>query len=257
MDKSTITNFTKNVQVSLTKHAPSILTGIGIAGMIGTTVMAVKATPKALECIEKKKKETHSEKLPVVEVIKATWKCYIPAAVTGAGSAACLVRANSLSTRRNAALLTAYNLSRTALSEYKDKVVETLGEKKEKAIVDAIAKDKVDRDLTPSSEVIMTERGTTLCYDAHFGRFFNSDRDAIIRAENELNRIIKAHMYASLNEFYAEINLPPVDMGNELGWNFDDGEIRIEFSSVLAPDGRPCLAIHFNVLPSYDYSKLF
>lgn len=255
MDKTTLTNFTKNVRITLTKHSPAILTGIGITGMIGTTVMAVKATPKALQRIEEKKKELHSEKLPVVEVIKATWRCYIPAAVTGFGSAACLIRANSISTRRNAALLTAYNLSKTALDEYKDKVVETIGENKEKAIIDAIAKDKVEKNPVVNNEVIVTDKGPTLCYDALFGRYFTSDIDTIKRAENNLNRIIVSNMYASLNEFYSEIGLSGVDIGDDLGWNLDDGQIEIEFSSQIASDGRPCIVLNYNVLPAYDYHK--
>ncbi len=40
---------------AMKKHSPEILTGIGIAGMITTTVMAVKATPKALILLEEKK----------------------------------------------------------------------------------------------------------------------------------------------------------------------------------------------------------
>ena len=256
MNKPNMTGLLHKAQNALNENAPVILTSVGIFGMFGTTVMAVKATPRAIELIERKREEKKVDKLPVIEIVKATWKCYIPAAVTGIASTGCLLRANSISTRRNAALLTAYNLSKSALNEYKEKVVETIGEKKEKTIVDAIAKDKVEKNQTPNSEVIVTEKGTTLCYDALFGRFFISDMETIKRAENALNRIITAHMYASLNEFYAEIDLPPVDMGSELGWNFDDGEIKIEQSPVLAPDGRPCLAIHFNVLPSYGYSKL-
>lgn len=257
MNKSTLTNFAKSVQMSLTKNAPAILTGVGIAGMIGTTVMAVKATPKAIKLIEEKKEENHVDKLPAIEVVKATWKCYIPAAVTGIGSTACLIRANSISTRRNAALLTAYNLSKTALSEYKDKVVETFGEKKEKAIIDAISKDKVENDPVANRDVIVTDKGSTLCYDALFGRYFMSDIDAIKRAENNLNRIIVSNMYASLNEFYAEIGLSRVEIGDSVGWNIDDGQIEIDFSSQIASDGRPCIVIHYSVLPNYGYCNFF
>lgn len=257
MNNSTLTTFTENARASLAKNSPAILTGIGIAGMIGTTVMAVKATPKALQCIEHKKDEQHVDKLPAIEVVKATWKCYIPAAITGVGSAACLIRANSVSTRRNAALLTAYNLSKTALSEYKEKVVETFGEKKEKTIIDAIAKDKVEKDPVTNHEVIVTEKGSTLCYDALFGRYFTSDIDTIKKAENNLNRIIVSNMYASLNEFYSEIGLSRVEIGDSVGWTIDDGQIEIDFSSQIASDGRPCIVIHYNVLPNYDYCKLF
>ena len=41
------------VKKSTIKHSPEILTGIGIAGMVTTTVMAVRATPKALDLLEK------------------------------------------------------------------------------------------------------------------------------------------------------------------------------------------------------------
>lgn len=257
MNKSSLTNFAKSIQRTLTKNSPAILTGIGIVGMVGTTVMAVKATPKALQLIEEKKEEQHVDKLPVVDVVKTTWKCYVPAAATGVGSVACLIRANSVSTRRNAALLTAYNLSKTALSEYKEKVVETLGEKKEKAIIDAISKDKVEKDPVSNHDIIVTDKGVTLCYDALFGRYFMSDIDAIKRAENSLNRIIVSNMYASLNEFYCEIGLSRVEIGDCVGWNIDDGQIEIDFSSQIASDGRPCIVIHYNVLPNYDYNKLF
>ena len=52
MNKSSIKNALKSIQTTVSKHSPEILTGIGIAGMITTTVLAVRATPKALVLIE-------------------------------------------------------------------------------------------------------------------------------------------------------------------------------------------------------------
>ena len=257
MDKSTVSNFFKNAQTTLTKHSPEILTGIGIAGMVGTTIMAVKATPKALKMIEEQKKKLKCEKLPPVEVVKTTWKCYIPAAVTGVTSVACLIKATSLSTRRNAALVTAYNLSKTALDEYKDKVVETVGEKKEKAIRDEIAKDKLEKNPVENQDIIVTDKGTTRCLDSLFGRRFMSSRDAIERAVNRLNRRITSEMYVSLNELYSEIGLAPVEMGDMLGWNFDDGEIEAYFSAQVDTDGVPCLVMTMSVAPKYEFSRLY
>lgn len=256
MDKTVITNALRNTKTNLIKHSPQILTGVGIVGMIGTTVMAVKATPKAIKIIDEKRVEKCDELTPV-EVIKATWKCYIPSAITGVASVGCLIRANSISTRRNAALVTAYNLSRNALAEYKEKVVETIGEKKEQAVVDKIAKDKIEKDPVSNHEVIKLTKGTTLCYDAVFGRYFMSDIETIRRAVNKINRSIVSDMYASLNDFYSEIGLPHVDVGELLGWNYDDGEVEIFFSSDLSEDGTPCLVIHYNVVPKYDFSKLY
>ena len=155
--------FTKNVFSVMKKHSPGILTGIGIAGMLATTIMAVQATPKALPLIEDKKEELRLEKLPVQETIKATWKCYIPAAVTGVMSIACIAGASSVNARRNAAIATAYTLSETALREYKDKVVETTGEKKEKEVQAAVAKGRLERNPVQNKEVVVTERGNTIC----------------------------------------------------------------------------------------------
>ena len=245
-----------NIKAGLTKHSPEILTGLGIAGMVATTVMAVKATPKAIRLIEEKEKETPFYKLTKVDIVKACWKCYIPAAVTGVTSVGCLIGASSVNARRNAALATAYSLSQTALTEYKDKVIETIGEKKERSIRDSIAKDKIEKDPVHNKEVIITERGTTLCYDGVFGRYFKSDMDSIKRAMNEVNRqMIAGDMYVSLNEFYSEIGLNPIEIGDSIGWNIDDGQIEVDFSSQLADDGTPCLVISYNVAPKYGFSK--
>lgn len=245
-----------NIVKTASKHSPEILTGLGIVGMGTTVIFAVKGTVKATKIIEEEK-HNRSEPMNKKEVVKATWKCYIPAAVTGVTSMACIIGASSINARRNAALAAAYNISTVALSEYKDKVVETIGEKKEQTIRESIAKDKLEKNPVSSNEVVVTEKGTTLCYDGIFGRYFRSDRDAIVRAVNNINRRIVLDSYVSLNEFYGELGLNPIPIGDDLGWNFDDKQIEVEFSSQLAEDGTPCLVIEYNVAPKYGYSKFF
>ena len=141
MSKFNSTKFISSIKSTIVSHSPEILTGIGIAGMIATSIMAIKATPKAIKLIEEKEKEV-GDKLTPIETIKATWKCYIPATVTCVTSTACLIGASSVNARRNAALATAYSLSKTALSEYKDAVVETIGEKKEKVVRENVGRAK-------------------------------------------------------------------------------------------------------------------
>ena len=129
------------------KHSPEILTGIGVAGMISAVVVAVGATPKALKLIEDKKEQEQKDKLTVKETVKTAWKCYIPTAAVCVASAVCIICANSVSSKRTAAIATAYKLSETAMREYHDKVVEVIGEKKEKTVRDSIAKDKIEKDI--------------------------------------------------------------------------------------------------------------
>ena len=258
--KLNVSKSCKNAKVMVSKRSPEILTGLGIAGMITTTVLAVKATPKALDLIARAEDEKfdngHGDKLTVSEKMKVAWKPYIPAAITGVASISCIIGASSVHAKRNAAIAAAYNLSQTALTEYKEKVVETIGEKKEQAIKDKIAKDKIKKDPVSKSEVIVTGKGNTLCYDAFNSRYFYSDIDQIKRAINELNRIMLNQMYVSLNDFYDELNLKHSGNGDELGWKLDDGFIEVDFSSQLSDDGRPCLVIEYMVAPRYDYSKL-
>ena len=236
MNKSNLSKIVKGIRTSISKHSPEILTGIGIAGMITTTIMAVRATPKALILIEEKKEEIDVDKLTPIELIKTTWTCYIPAAITGGLSIICLIGASSVNARRNAALATAYTLSESALKEYQEKVIETIGEKKEQSVRDSIAKDRIKRDPVTSKEVIITERGNTLCYDVISGRYFKSDIDKLKKVENELNRRMRDEMYISLNEFYYEIGLKPIGIGDDLGWNIDHGYIELNFSSQLHLD---------------------
>lgn len=252
MVKRSLSSIAKSVRTAMKKHSPEILTGIGIAGMVTTVVMAVRATPKALVLMEEKKEEYGADKLTAKETVEAAWRCYIPAAVVGTASIACLIGASSTNFHRNAALATAYTLSESTLKEYHKKVVETVGEKKEQTIRESVSKDKMN--ANPVREIILTEKGgNTICYDVLSGRYFKSDRDKIMQAMNKLNRQMRDENYVTLNEFYYELGLDGTKMGDMLGWNIDKGYIDLDFSSHLDANGTPCLVIDYQVAPVYDY----
>lgn len=256
MNKEGLKRTIKSAERVLTNYSPGILTGIGIAGMIGATFMAVKATPKALYLIETKKEESEVEELTTVEIIKTCWTCYIPAALTTVLSAACLIGASTVSAKRNAALATAYSISEAALREYQEKVVEVVGEKKEKAVRDAVAKDQIERDpVTKSEVVIIDSNSNTLCYEPLSGRYFKSTIDKIKKAEIKLDRQMIQEMYVSLNDFYWEIGLDGTDLGDKMGWNLSKGYMDLSFSSQLADDGTPCAVIVYGIPPVYDYQN--
>lgn len=247
-------NFLSTIAKGLKKHSPEILTGIGVAGMIGTVIMAVRATPKAIILLDKKKEETQTEKLTFTETVKTAGFCYIPTAITGVLSAACIIGASSINYKRNAALATVYALSETAFSEYKDKVVEIIGEKKEQTVRNEVLKDKVNNNPVSKNEVILTEKGDTLCYEPLSGRYFKSDIDKLRKSENELNKTMLNSDYITLNDFYNEIGLDNIGIGDELGWSISKtGYINMRFSSMLADDGTPCLVLDYNQGPIYNF----
>lgn len=268
----------KSMRTFAVKHAPELLTGFGIAGMLTTVVMAVKATPKAVRLLDSEKAnrlknnvrdedenikglikvsddkngEYGHYRLPIKDTIKIAWKLYAPSAILCAVSVACLIGANSVNTKRNTALATAYALSETAIRDYRQKVIENVGDKKEDLIHTSVVQEKLDANPVSDSEVIITDAGTTLCYDVLSGRYFQSDKSKIDRAINELNRTIVRDDYASLNDFYDLIGIDQTGIGNMLGWNTNDRYVEVRFSSHLASGERPCLAISFNTAPRYD-----
>jgi hypothetical protein len=262
-------NIVKNVTA---KHSPAILTGLGIAGMITTTVLAVKATPKALDDISAEKRriankelkegedyeEANRLELTPVETVKVAWKNYIPAVVTGTVSIACIIGASSVNSKRNAALATAYSLAETSLKDYKSKVVETIGEKKEQAITDSIAKEKMEKEPVQNKEVILTGKGETLCFDVISGRYFKSDIEKIRKIINDANMRMREENYITLNEFYYELGLESIMIGDDLGWSiYQNGYIDPSFSSQLATDGTPCLVLDYLVGPVYGCKEIY
>ena len=104
--------------------------------------------------------------------------------------------------------------------------------------------------------MVVTNNGKTLCYDPISGRYFYSTIDTIKRAELKIKEdILKSFSgYASLNDFYDEIDLPRTSVGDDLGWNIEHN-IEIHFSSQLNDNGEPSVVLDFTVAPQYDYYK--
>lgn len=257
MSKFNLAKIANSVGKTVSKHSPEILTGLGVAGMFTATVLAVKATPKALTLIEEKKLDEGVDKLTPMETVKTTWKCYIPAAVAGITSAACLIGANSVHAKRNAALATAYKLSEAAFTEYRDKVIETVGTKKEKVVREKLDQDKLDKKPITKTEVFVTEKGNTRILEPLSMRYFKSDREAVKRAENILNKRMLTDMfgYASVNDWFDELGLDHTEMGDAMGWNVYK-TIDIDFTPGIADDGEPCLVIDYSASKAqYNYTS--
>lgn len=261
----------KIVEAQVVKNAPTYLTIIGISAMASSTYYAVKATPKALALKEKaevdknkelgtfKKDNVNAEWVPLttVEIVQTCWRCYAPAFISGVLGAACLLGANSVNIRRNAALAAAYALSETNFKEYRDKTLEEVGEKKEAQIRSAIAEEKITKNPVNTSKVLETGTGDTLCYDAICGRYFTSSIEKLKSALNELNMTLVEDGFVSLNQYYDLIGLPDGTLGDDLGWNMNDrhATVQLDLSAQLTKDEtqRPCMVVGFKVPPVYNY----
>lgn len=241
----------------LKKNSPVIMTGLGVVGVISTTVYAVKATPKAMLLIEEANDIlSEDDPLTFIDTIKIAWKPYAPAIIMGTVTIACILSAHQINTKRNTALAGLYSLTDNRLREYQRQVVDVVGEKKEREVRDKVAKAEIDKN-PPSGEITITNTGDMLCYESLSGRYFRSDVETIKGVFNELNRRIVANNYmvVYLNDFYEELGLSSTRIGDMLGWELDDGKVDFIFSSQLTDKNEPCLVVNFSVEPKAEFSS--
>lgn len=250
------TNFINDSKKFLGKHSPEILTGIGIVGMGCSIVNAVIATPKAMTLVEQKKEQLDVNHLTPKETFLAVWKPYLPSALSFVASSVCIIGASAVNYKRNAALGAAYALSERTLIRYRDKVIDTLGERKEREIRDKIAQDDVNNNQPSPKQVVVTSKGNTLCKDMISGRYFRSDIETIKQTINKLNRRLTYDHYISLNEFYGELGLDDIKNGDLMGWNLDNGLIEPNFNACITEENEPCIVFDVDISPKYDFDKL-
>lgn len=263
MEKQNLKLKVNRVASKVGKHSPEILIAVGIASGISATVTAVRATPKALEIIESEKKkrkqvdiDTGFEKegyISKTDCIKLCWKLYLPSVLFTGFSILCLVTSNKANAKQKAALATAYTLSETARRDFREKALERLGEKKVAEVDKDIAKEKVEKTPQPKEIIITEGGGEVLCLDTISGRYFKSSMEKIQKAANEVNRRMRNDIYIPLNDFYYEIDLEPIKIGNDIGWNIDDGYLEPTFSSILDSNGKPCLVLDYVTCPIYIF----
>lgn len=242
----------KAVKPFVVKHEPEILITMGLSGLIFATAWGIKATVKAVRRIDILKEDTNRSIIPKKEVLKEVWKLYIPVVVATAVSIPCIIASSNVYSRRNMALAAAYTLSETALTEYKEKTKELIGEKKEKEITELISKDQVSN--KPSTNVILTGNGDSLFYDPASGRYFRSSWNKILKAANEINARALTDPFGTttLSEWYHSIGLDDTDISNTMGWSIMDGKdglIDISLNSTITPEDEPCGAIYYNTQP--------
>lgn len=254
-------SFLKGSSKIVADNSPAILSALAVTGTLTTAYLSGRAAFKAAQIIEDAQGnrdrdfENDDPALTTREKVQLTWTLYIPAASTVVTTIACIVAANRIGTRRAAALAAAYKFSEKAIAEYKGKVVEKIGEKKEQLVRDELAQDRIDKNPPKAKDILFTGRGEVLCYEACFGRWFMSDMHTLRDAQNKTNIVVINNGYASLSVFYDLIGLDSTTYSDEVGWNTDN-ILDLKFSTCLAPNDTPCISVDYSVLPTREYSNL-
>lgn len=238
-------NLLSKSQMFMKRNSSTILTCVGAAGVVATTVTAVKATPKALMLLDKAKEEK-GEELTKLEKVKIAGPAYIPTVILGASTLACIFGANVLNQRAQASLMSAYALVDKSYKDYRKKVDELYGEEAGTNVRAAIAKDVYEE------EPIEPEEDKCLYYDFYSGRLFEASPYEVKNAEYKLNRMLMLEDGACINDWYDMIGLEPLEHGDDTGWTtYENSDsywqtwVDFHHETTVLDDGLECIIISF------------
>mgnify|MGYP006958734310 CR=1 FL=1 len=221
------------------KYSPVALSFVASAGVVVTAIAAAKATPRAVALVyadSRKKHDGDPYAYTKKEAFIAAWKCYIPAVAFGASTIACIMGANALNRRQQAALTSAYALVQSSYKEYKDNWYDS----------------SLDFGEGMEPEVSRT------FYDSFSQRYFESTIEKVIQAEYHLNRNFMFAGVIPLNDFYEFLGLEKTELGDAVGWSSCNGDIYwIDFNHhrLTLDDGMEIYVIDMVFEPTAEWME--
>lgn len=224
-----------------------------------TIVTTAKGTIKAQKILEEKNPETK------VDIVKETWKCYVPTALSGGLTIGCII-GNAVITNKKITSLNneivslgaALALAEKSFKTYKDHVEEEVGEKKLDKIQKKVYEDELVATAPKEGFVMSTDDDYILCWEAFGKRYFKSTVTDVHVAELNLNQLLNMNGCVSLNDFYDLLEIDRSPEGEKFGWSIymleDTLTIPFRINSALTALGHPCMVIDYIIPPSSTYN---
>lgn len=257
------------------KQSPHILFVSGIAGVVGSAVLACKATLKLGDILEDTRANVEAirntpdfmperyKKELAYSYGHGTWqicRLYAPAVLIGAASLAALTSSHIVLSRRNAALTAAYAAVAKAYDEYRDRVRAEVGPEKELDIYHSVKKEEVEGEDGKKKELNVADPNTWSPY----ARFFdegsrNWKKNAELNflyleiQQRYFNQLLTARGHVFLNEVYDQLDIERTKAGQVVGWVRDGGDRFIDFGMYEASSRdflngtEPRILLDFNV----------
>lgn len=241
------------------KNSPGVLFGVGVVGMVGSTVLACRATLKMSELLDEVQEkrdlvrnlehEKYSEKdrsrdftiIYVQSSVKVV-RLYAPSIILGGLSIAALTRSHNILTQRNAALTAAYAALEKGFNEYRERVVERYGEEADRDLRYAAEQVEITDPETNKKKIVkrVGPGGASI-----YARFFDQNSPSWSKEseynliflkcqQNYANDLLNARGHVFLNEVYDMLGIPRSKAGAVVGW-------------ILTPDGQTDNYINFGV----------
>lgn len=278
-----IVSMLKAGTVLLSKHKSVILTGIGVVSAVGATILGVKATIEACKQVEEMKKEAAVEtkedlndgdetvkekktekatKLDKINILKKTWKNYIPVVISLGLSIACVICAHHVDAKRIAAVTAALMASEKMNQKLEEELTRHVNVDGFKDIKNKIFREnpdieanraKASKDKTVKEMMVDTPTYPKFhdeeCWfkDELTGRTFRSTRNQIEKAILDATKDgMNARGDVSLNAIYDLIGIDECYLGDRLGWDAMNQDIGIgSYEPDMMENGAPGLIIHW------------
>ena len=238
----------KTIGRTFIKHSDKVLMVTACVGVGVTGYSAYRATKKTIPVVNRLKEQYGDEPVPKSVYFKEVAPYWVPTGLAACATIGSIIGSNQIQSKRNAVLASLYSASELALKDYQKKVVEKIGEKKEHEVRDEIAREAIANHPVKNTEVIMTGKGDSLCFDTLSGRYFKSNYDKVMGVQNIINRRLISDMWCTMNDVYYELGLDGIDLGKYVGFNVDN-MLEFVISSQIADDGQPCLVLGYRSRP--------
>jgi hypothetical protein len=233
------------------KHSPTILFVGGVAGVVGTVVLACRATLKAPSVIDDLKKnldvanevvrlesstinekDTNKAKAYIYFIAaRDLGKLYGPSVVLGSLSIAALTGSHNILTKRNAGLTAAYAVIEKSFDDYRKRVKNELGEDKDREFLHGTEDREIIRDSKQGAKIETIKSPKD---PSKYARFFDQSCPRfqgtpeynlyfLKCAQIYANDMLRSRGHITLNEVYDAIGIPRSEAGFVVGWVWDKG----------------------------------
>jgi len=225
------------------RSSPGVLLGVGIVGMVGSTVLACRATLKMEEVLDETRGKLEMAKtLEHVEYsekdrkrdisliyfqtgVKVT-RLYSPAIIVGVISIAALTKSHNILTSRNAALTAAYTALDKGFNQYRARVIEKYGEDQDRDFRYGTEQVEIVDPKTNKKKIV---KRVSSDEPSIYARFFDQSSSSwskepeynliFLKAQqNYANDLLHARGHVLLNDVYDMLGIPRSKAGAVVGW---------------------------------------
>lgn len=254
--------------LKLSKYAPEILTGVGVVGFVGSTILIARASTKLEEVVTKHEQaiemnREHQElarveetmfteeevKKDLVRIYARTGldlvKLYGPGVSLGIGSIISVLAAHGIMHRRAVVLMGAYKAVESSFAAYRQRVVDEFGEEKDRDFALGFKTEKVIDEETGKKTTV---RSVDPNHVSRYARWFDEGNPnwvedpmynlAFLKAQqNWFNDKLRIRGFVFLHEVYEALGFETTKEAQIVGWVMDPnggGDLHIDFNIYTA-----------------------